>query len=181
MYFYRILSILELQEKRIHNNQDSFCDVINTHKYKRNTSYVHLFLNAESCFEDFEKEKYTECFIAKFDIPESIVCKYGIGLGSYNSLYNSYNMKYRTVNKNGSFWLPEIAIPSFDFNYNWCCDVSPAVDQKGDCYLPNSFISDDKQYRKIIYDGYLFGFKDQKELLKKYEDMISSKNFVANF
>ena len=48
MYFYRLMSKEELKEKKIHNNRNNFSYYINTHKYKKNKKYVHLFLNAES-------------------------------------------------------------------------------------------------------------------------------------
>ena len=86
MYFYRILSIEELRQKNIHNNENCFHDVVNAHKYKKDCSYVHLFLNAESCFEDFEKESYDKCLTAKFDVPDQIVYRYGIGLGGYSPI-----------------------------------------------------------------------------------------------
>lgn len=178
MYFYRILSVEELRQKKIHNNENSFHDLVNTHKYKKNCSYIHLFLNAESCFEDFEKENYDKCCVVKFDVPDEIVCRYGIGLGGYNPIFNSYNKKYRIINKNGHFWIPEIAIPSFDFNYDWCCDISSAVDKNGNCYLPDSFISDEIYYRQIVYDGYLLGLKDENELLQKYKQMIDLKKHI---
>lgn len=168
MYFYRLLTIDELEQKQIHNNKNKFNQCINTHKYIKGNNYIHLFLNAESCFEDFEKEDYSKCYIAKFDIPDEIVSKFGIGLGGYNPLYNSYNTKYRVINKNDSFWLPEIAIPATSFNYDWCEDYCKAIDENGECFLPKNFITDEQSYKKIVYDGYLIGYKNVEQLLNKY-------------
>ena len=163
MYFYRLLTIDELNENKIHDNYNCFDDCENTHKYVEGKNYIHLFLNAESCFEDFEKEAYNKCYVARFNIPDEIVCKYGIGLGGYNPIYNAYNRKYRVININGHFWLPEIAIPSDDFDYKWCEELYPAVDKNGNCYLPDNFITDELKYREIICDGYLMGYKNKRE------------------
>lgn len=176
MFFYRLLMREELEQKRIHKNTKSFEDCINTHKYIKGQNYIHLFLNAESCFENFEHYRYDKCFVAQFDIPEEIVRKYGIGLGGYSPLYNNYNRKYRVINQKESFWVPEIAIPESDFNYNWCTEVYPALDEHGNCYLPDHFITEELTYREIVYDGYLLGFKNVKELLQKYENMLKSKD-----
>lgn len=180
MYFYRLLTKEELIQKKIHNNKNSFSECVNTHKYIKGKNYIHLFLNAESCFEDFDHRKYDKCYVAKFNIPDEIVCKYGIGLGGYNPLNNSYDRKYRVINKTGHFWIPEIAIPSEEFTYDWCEDVHSDVDETGKCYLPDSFITDDSYYREIIYDGYLIGYKDEQELLEKYKSMIVLKKHIIN-
>lgn len=180
MYFYRLLTLEELSERKVHNNEHKFDECINTHKYVEGNSYVHLFLNAESCFEDFEKEDYKKCYIAKFNIPDEIVCKYGIGLGGYDAIFNPYNNKYRLVSTQAVFWVPEIAIASNDFNYNWLESVCPAIDKLGKHYLPENFITEDNDYKEIVYDGYLLGYKDEKELLKKYEDIINLKRHIIN-
>lgn len=180
MYFYRLLTKEELNQKKIHNNKNSFNDCLNTHKYVKGKNYIHLFLNAESCFEDFEHGRYDKCYVARFNIPDEIVCKYGIGIGGYSPLYNSYNKKYRTVYKSGHFWIPEIAIPSDSFNYNWCEEVHKTINDDGKCYLPDNFITDDLYYREIVYDGYLIGYKDEKELLEKYKNMIALKKHIIH-
>lgn len=180
MYFYRLLTIEELVHKKIHNNKHKFSDCVNTHKYIRGKNYIHLFLNAESCFEDFEKEKYDKCYVAKFNIPDDIVCKYGIGLGGYSPIYNSYNRKYRTINTINNFWLPEIAIPEASFNYDWCEAAHLSIDKTGNCYLPSDFITDELYYREIVYDGYLLGYKDENQLLAKYRNMIEIKKFIID-
>lgn len=178
MYFYRLLSIEELKQKQIHNNQNKFNECENTHKYIKGKSYVHLFLNAESCFEDFERDRYDKCYVAKFNIPDEIVCKYGIGLGGYSPIYNAYSKKYRNINSKDHFWLPEIAIPAEDFDYAWCEDISLAVDKDNRCYLPDCFKTDDLYYREIIYDGYLLGYKNKDELLKKYTSIVTLKKHI---
>lgn len=180
MYFYRLLTKEELKQKQIHNNQNSFSWCENTHKYIKGKNYIHLFLNAESCFEDFERPRYNKCYVAKFNIPDEIVCKYGIGLGGYSPIYNSYNKKYRNITTRDHFWLPEIAIPSTDFNYGWCEEVHLSVDEEDKCYLPDNFITNDSYYREIVYDGYLLGYKDKDELLKKYKKMIRLKKHIID-
>ena len=185
MYFYRLMSKEELKEKRIHNNQNNFFDYINTHQYKRNKKYIHLFLNAESCFEDFDKIGYDSCVIAKIEIPDKIVFKYGIHLGGYGLRYNHYNRKYRCLyyhNSIGgySFWLPEIAIESKDFDYNWIVDVCNAQNELGECYLKESFKTDDLYYQNIVYDGYLVGFENEKHLEKKYKELLKQKQRIIN-
>lgn len=172
MYFYRLLSLDELKQKKIHDNKNQFWLYENTHKYIKNKNYIHLFLNAESCFEDFSMKAHHKCYVAKFNIPDEIVCKYGIGLGGYSPTFNTYNKKYRTVDKSGHFWLPEIAIPEDDFSYDWCLDVNKAVDNEGKRYLKDDYITEDDYYREIVYDAYLFGFKNKDELLLKYRKMI---------
>lgn len=172
MYFYRLLSLDELKQKKIHDNKNQFWLYENTHKYIKNKNYIHLFLNAESCFEDFSMKAHHKCYVAKFNIPDEIVCKYGIGLGGYSPTFNTYNKKYRTVDKQGHFWLPEIAIPEDDFSYDWCVDVHKAVDNDGKRYLKGDYITEDEYYKEIVYDGYLLGFKDKNELLLKYRKMI---------
>ena len=185
MYFYRLMSKEELKQKKIHNNKNNFSVYVNTHKYKKNRNYVHLFLNAESCFEDFDKALYNNCVIAKFDIPDDILIKYGIHLGEYNLSYNNYNKKYRFLNYRNtadgySFWLPEIAIEAKDFDYNWLIDVCPTKNENGKYYLKDSFITDDIYYQSIVYDGYLIGYKDENELLEKYKNLIELKKHIIN-
>lgn len=185
MYFYRLMSKEELKQKKIHNNKNKFSVYINTHKYKKNKNYVHLFLNAESCFEDFDKTLYDNCVIAKFDIPDDILIKYGIHLGGYNLSYNNYNKKYRFLNYRNtiggySFWLPEIAIEAKDFDYSWLIDVCPTKDKNGKYYLKDSFITDDIYYQSIVYDGYLIGYNNEEELEKKYSDRLKLKEKCIN-
>lgn len=183
MYFYRLMSKEELQCQKIHNNSDNFSLYINTHKYKRGKSYVHLFLNAESCFEDFDKDEYDDCVIAKFDIPDEILFKYGIKLGGYSLSYNSYNKKYRFLNYRNavggySFWLPEIAIEAKDFNYNWLIDICETKDSNGKYFLKDSFITDDTYYQNIIYDGYLIGYSCEQDLEEKYNNILDLKQKI---
>ena len=175
MYFYRLMAKKELQDKQVHNNTIYYEDCINTHKYIKGKKYVHLFLNAESCFEDFGSNLSNDMIIAKFDIPDEVVFKYGIGLGSYNPLYNSYTMKYRK-NITSYFWLPEIAIELSDFNYNWCTEVSPVKDKNGRYYLPSDFKTPEEEYIDIINDGYLLGYKSELDLLKKYDKILLKRN-----
>lgn len=184
MIFYRLMSKEEYQNKKIHNNEKNFDDMINTHKYKKGKNYIHLFLNAESCFESFDKISYDKCLIGKFDIPDEIVCKYGIGLGGYDFLCNDYNMNYRyldykNINGNYCFWLPEIAILEDDFNYDWCIKTSQAG-KKNRGLLPFEFETDLVSYREIINDGYLYGYSNKDELLKKYKNMIKTKLKIIN-
>lgn len=176
MYFYRLMSRKELQDKEIHNNTKYYEDCINTHKYDKNKKYVHLFLNAESCFEDFESILSDDMIVAQFDIPDEVVFKYGIGLGCYNPLYNSYTLKYRQ-HFTFYFWLPEIAIEADDFNYDWCTKVSPIRDKRGEFYLPIDFRTDDNEYKEIINDGYLIGYNSEFDLLEKYKDMLSQMKY----
>lgn len=183
MIFYRLMAREEYEEKKVHNNKKHFEETINTHKYKKNKNYVHLFLNAESCFESFEKIDYDKCLVGKFDIPDEIVCKYGIGLGGYDFLTNAFNMNYRYLdykNANGNycFWLPEIAIPENDFDYNWCLKTVVAGKQKNKGNLPFEFETDLVAYREIINDGYLYGYNNEQELLKKYEEIIKNKKKI---
>lgn len=183
MIFYRLMSKEEFQNKKIHNNKNSFEDSINTHKYEEGKNYIHLFLNAESCFESFDKVAYNESFIGMFDIPDKIVCKYGIGLGGYDFLFNAYSTNYRhpyyNNNKNNyAFWLPEIAIKEEDFNYSWCVKVERAGKEKYRGYLPFEFETDLITYREIVNDGYLYGYENEKELLKKYETLIKMKKRI---
>lgn len=185
MYFYRLMSKEELNCKKIHNNKNNFNVYINTHKYKRGKSYVHLFLNAESCFEDFDKNVYDNCVIAKFDIPDDILFKYRIKLGGYNLSYNSYNKKYRFLNYRNaaggySFWLPEIAIEAKDFDYAWLIDICDTKDQNGKYFLKDSFITDDTYYQNIVYDGYLIGYDNEVELEEKYNNMLDLKQKIIN-
>lgn len=185
MYFYRLMSKEELRQKKIHKNKNSFSVYINTHKYKRNKNYVHLFLNAESCFEDFDKKSYDSCVIAKFNIPDDILFKYGIHLGGYSLQYNHYNKKYRYLHYRNtvgdySFWLPEIAIESKDFDYNWMIDICNVKDEQGNYYLKESFITDDLYYQNIINDGYLIGYKNEMELEEKYNKLLKQKQQIIN-
>lgn len=185
MYFYRLMSKEELKEKKIHNNKNKFSYYINTHKYKKNRKYIHLFLNAESCFEDFDKKAYDSCVIAKFDIPDEILFKYGIHLGGYSLQYNHYNKKYRYLHYRNAvgdyaFWLPEIAIEAKDFDYNWMVDMCNAKNENGDYYLKESFITDDLYYQTIIYDGYLIGYNNEQELEEKYNQLLKQKQKIIN-
>ena len=185
MYFYRLMSKEELKEKKIHNNRNNFSYYINTHKYKKNKKYVHLFLNAESCFEDFDKKAYDSCVIVKFDIPDEILFKYGIHLGGYSLQYNHYNKKYRYIHYRNAvgdyvFWLPEIAIEDKDFDYNWMVDICNAKNENGDYYLKESFITDDLYYKSIIYDGYLIGYNNERELEAKYNQLLEKKQKIIN-
>lgn len=185
MYFYRLMSKNELKSKKIHNNKNNFSVYVNTHKYKRGKSYVHLFLNAESCFEDFDKEAYDNSVIAKFNIPDDILFKYGIHLGGYNLNCNHYNKKYRFLNYHNtaggySFWLPEIAIEAKDFDYNWMIDFCDTKDQNGKYFLKDSFLTDDVYYQNIIYDGYLMGYNSEEELEKKYDNLLNLKQEIIN-
>lgn len=182
MIFYRLMSKEEFKSKKIHN-QNNFEDSINTHTYEDGKNYVHLFLNAESCFESFDKIAYNKCFIGMFDIPDKVVCKYGIGLGGYDFLCNSYSMNYRHLyynNKknNYAFWLPEIAIKEEDFNYDWCIKVEEAGKEKYKGYLSFEFETDLMAYREIINDGYLYGYANEKELLNKYKELIKMKKRI---
>lgn len=182
MYFYRIMKKDELKSKKIHN-MNSFYYYINTHKYKRFKKYVHLFLNAESCFEYFDKSLYEDSIIGQFDIPDEIVFKYGIGLGCYNLARNDYNKKYRNLNNRNAqgqvgFWLPEISIESKDFDYNWLTDMCIPKDNNGNYYLKDTFITDDLHYQNIVYNGYLIGYNSYKELEKKYNDELKLKQKI---
>lgn len=185
MIFYRLMAKKEYEDKKVHNNNKHFEDTFNTHEYQEGKNYIHLFLNAESCFESFDKIDYDKCLIGKFDIPDEIVCKYGIGLGGYDFLYNDYNMNYRyldykNMNGNYCFWLPEIAILEDDFNYDWCIKTSVAgIKNKG--MLPFDFETDLVVYREIINDGYLYGYKNMDELLKKYNDIIKVKKKIMKY
>lgn len=183
MFFYRLMSKEEFQNKKIHNNKNSFDDSINTHKYEDGKNYIHLFLNAESCFESFDKVAYDESFVGMFDIPDKIVCKYGIGLGGYDFLCNAYSTNYRypyySNNKNNyAFWLPEIAIKEEDFDYGWCVKVEKAGKEKHKGCLPFEFETDLVTYREIVNDGYLYGYEDEEELLKKYKELIKTKKRI---
>ena len=183
MIFYRLMSKEEFKAKKIHNNQRHFDDTISTHKYEAGKNYVHLFLNAESCFESFDKSEYNNCFVGMFDIPDRVVCKYGIGLGGCDFLYNSYSMGYRHLDYNNSknnyaFWLPEIAIKEEDFNYDWCIKAEKAGKDKYKGYLPFEFETNLGVYREIINDGYLYGYANKEELLKKYKDLIKKKRQI---
>lgn len=185
MYFYRLMSKEELQKKKIHNNRNNFYYYINTHKYKKNKKYIHLFLNAESCFEDFDKNNYDSCVIAKFDIPDEILFKYGIHLGGYSLQYNHYNKKYRYIHYRNAigdyvFWLPEIAIEAKDFDYNWMVDICNTKNENGDYYLKESFITDDLFYQNIVYDGYLIGYNNEQELEEKYNQLLKQKQKIIN-
>ena len=183
MIFYRLMSKQEFQDKKICHNKDSFNDSINTHMYEEGKNYIHLFLNAESCFESFDKVAYDESFIGMFDIPDKVVCKYGIGLGGYDFLCNSYSKNYRYLcynnNKNNyAFWLPEIAIKEEDFNYSWCVKAEKAGKEKHRGYLPFEFETDLVMYREIVNDGYLYGYENKEELLKKYKELIKIKKRI---
>lgn len=183
MYFYRLMSKEEFKNKKIHNNKNNFDESINTHKYEDDKNYIHLFLNAESCFESFDKVAYDECLIGMFDIPDKIVCEYGIGLGGYDFLYNAYSTNYRHFlvnnNKNNyAFWLPEIAIKEEDFDYNWCVKTEQAGKEKYKGYLPCEFKTDLVTYREIINDGYLYGYSSKEESLKKYKELIKIKKRI---
>lgn len=183
MIFYRLMSKEEFQNKKIHNNKNSFEDSINTHKYEEDKNYVHLFLNAESCFESFDRVEYNKSLIGMFDIPDKIVCKYGIGLGGYDFLCNSYSTNYRysyyNNNKNNYvFWLPEIAIKEEDFNYNWCIKIEKAGKEKNRGYLPFEFETDLITYREIVNDGYLYGYENEEGLLKKYKELVKIKKRI---
>ena len=174
MYFYRLMSKKEFKDKEVLNYSSYYEDCINTHKYVAGKKYVHLFLNAESCFEDFESDLSKDMVVGQFDIPDEVVFKYGIGLGSYNPVYNLYTMKYRT-NLALYFWLPEIAIELSDFDYGWCTKISPIKDKKGKYYLPVDFITPEDEYRDIVNDGYLLGYNNEQELLKKYNQILLNK------
>lgn len=174
MYFYRLMAKKELKDKEVLNCASYYEDCINTHKYIKGKKYVHLFLNAESCFEDFESDLSKDMVIGQFDIPDEIVFKYGIGLGSYNPIYNSYTMKYRK-NITSYFWLPEIAIELSDFDYNWCTKVSPIKDKSGKYYLPADFMTPEDEYIDIINDGYLLGYNSEQELLEKYNKILLNR------
>lgn len=183
MIFYRLMSKEEFQDKKIHNNKNNFEDSINTHKYEEGKNYVHLFLNAESCFESFDKVAYNESLIGMFDIPDKIVCKYGIGLGGYDFLCNAYATNYRYLcynnNKNNYvFWLPEIAIKEEDFDYGWCIRAERAGKEKNRGYLPFEFETDLGMYREIVNDGYLYGYESKEELLQKYKELIKIKKRI---
>lgn len=182
MIFYRLMSKEEFKNKKIHNNKNHFDESINTHKYEKGKNYIHLFLNAESCFESFDKVAYNECLIGMFDIPDRIVCKYGIGLGGYDFLYNAYSTNYRypfVNNKNNyAFWLPEIAIKEEDFDYSWCIKKEKAGKEKYKGYLPFEFETDLVAYREIINDGYLYGYSNKDDLLKKYKELIKIKKRI---
>lgn len=183
MIFYRIMSKEEYEKKKVHNNSKHFEDIFNTHKYQKGKNYIHLFLNAESCFESFDKIDYDKCLIGKFDIPDEIVCKYGIGLGGYDFFYNDYNMNYRyldykNMNGNYCFWLPEIAILEEDFNYDWCIKTNVAGISKNKGILPFEFETDLIMYREVINDGYLYGYTTKEDLLKKYSDIIKKKKKI---
>ena len=185
MYFYRLMSKTESKEKRIHNNHKDFEECFNTHRYKKGVNYVHLFLNAESCFEDFIVDNIDDLVVAKFDIPDEIVFKYGIGLGGYNLFHNRCTMKYRElVTKNSAggtvFWVPEIAIPEFDFNYDWCVDICKPELKFYMYALPERFMTDDIYYQEIVKDGYLAGYKNEAELLDKYKRMLKFKKQLIN-
>lgn len=180
MIFYRLMSNDEYKKKKIHNNKRAFDDTINTHQYIKGKNYIHLFLNAESCFESFDRLDYTSCVVGQFDIPDEIVCKYGIGLGGYDFAYNNYNTNFRyydyhNVRNNYCFWLPEIAILEEDFNYDWCLKITKAGKSRNKGYLPFDFETDLVWYREIINDGYLLGYNNKEELLKKYDDLIKTK------
>ena len=183
MYFYRIMKPEELKNKKIKNNTGDFFDAINTHKYLKGLSYVHLFLNAESCFEDFILDDIKDLIVAKFDIPDEVVFKYGIGLGGYQLFSNKCTRKYRElVTKNSAgghnFWVPEIAIPEFDFNYDWCVDVCKPKRVSYQYTIPESYLTDDVYYHQIVDDGYLKGYKNESELLNKYKELIKSKKKI---
>lgn len=183
MYFYRIMNKEELKNKEIKSNIEDFYDAINTHRYLKGVNYIHLFLNAESCFEDFILEEPSNLIIVKFDIPDEIVFKYGIGLGGYQLYYNKCTKKHREmVIKNAAgtsnFWVPEIAIPEFDFNYDWCTDVYKPKRIMYQYALPENFMTDDLLYKQIVDDGYLKGYKNEAELLKKYKAMLQYKKKI---
>lgn len=185
MYFYRIMQEEELKSKKINNNAGDFFDAINTHKYIKGVNYVHLFLNAESCFEDFILDDISNLVLAKFNIPDEIIFKYGIGLGGYQLFSNKCTRKYRElVTKNSAgtynFWVPEIAIPEFDFNYDWCIDICKPKRVLYQYTLPESYITDDVMYQQIVSDGYLKGYKNEIELLNKYKDMLKYKKKIIN-
>lgn len=180
MIFYRLMSNDEYKNKKIHNNKGAFDDTVNTHQYIKGKNYIHLFLNAESCFESFDRVDYTSCVVGQFDIPDEIVCKYGIGLGGYDFVYNNYNTNFRyfdynNIKNNYRFWVPELAIPEEDFNYDWCLKAIKAGKEKNKGYLPFEFETDLMWYREIINDGYLRGYNNKEELLKKYNDLIKTK------
>lgn len=185
MYFYRLMSKEELKEKNIKCNIEHFEDSFNTHKYKKGINYVHLFLNAESCFEDFVVDNIDDMIIAKFDIPDEIVCKYGIGLGGYDLFHNKSTRKYRYMcNRNEAgglvFWVPEICIPSYDFNYDWCIKTYNPIKELYMYVLPKDFQTDDIYYREIVNDGYLIGYKNEFELLDKYKSMLKIKKKIID-
>lgn len=183
MIFYRLMSKKEYEVKKIKENSDSFSENINTHMYEPKKNYIHLFLNAESCFESFERIDYTKCLVGKFDIPDEVVCKYGIGLGGYDFLYNNYDKRYRHMDyqnkkNNYCFWLPEIALPEDDFSYDWCIETVIAGTERNRGYLPFEFETDLVSYREIINDGYLYGYDSKDELLKEYNDIIKTKKKI---
>lgn len=185
MYFYRIMKKEELKNKTINNNSKDFEDCINTHRYQKGINYVHLFLNAESCFEDFIIDNIDDLIVAKFDIPDEIILKYGIGLGGYDLFRNKCTRKYRElVNRNSVgdsvFWVPEIAIPQFDFNYNWCVDICKPELKFYMYTLPDSFMTDDVYYQEIVKDGYLIGYMSISELLNKYKNLLKIKKQIID-
>ena len=87
-------------------------------------------------------------------------------------------LDYKNANGNYCFWLPEIAIPENDFDYNWCLKTVVAGKQKNKGNLPFEFETDLVAYREIINDGYLYGYNNEQELLKKYEEIIKDKKKI---
>ena len=100
----------------------------NNHRYKPNTKYLHFFKDKSSIElirrEVLHKDKDGVYYFCSFDIPATILFKYG-GKGHYDG---SYKVPYRTVR--------EYAIPVDCFDTKWIQRVIPDDRQSHSAPMP---------------------------------------------
>ena len=68
------------------NNEET--KLMNTHKYKENTRYLHFFQNLDTSISYLAIEEGT--YVCKYDIPDSIL-KQSEGLGYYKDIHNYHS------------------------------------------------------------------------------------------